>query len=189
MINIINKIATSKEFLAMSPAARLLFYDLCTYTNQDRSFDYSFKDGIIEMTHSNAAAFEQLYQNGFVVIDRRGLFNINKYWGMGKIIDDLSRQPNIPSVEKVVEYCDGKISKDKLKEFCERFVDYYNANGWKLSNGRPIRDWKAVCNMWIKKEIKLDRPKDNGLIHHSDEEWKEFFEIVSKEAEKPWEEK
>ena len=30
----------------------------------------------------------------------------------------------------------------------ERFCDYYAAQGWRLSNGRPLKDWKAAVRNW-----------------------------------------
>ena len=34
----------------------------------------------------------------------------------------------------------------------ERFIDYYQAQGWKLANGRPMSDWKAAVRTWINRE-------------------------------------
>lgn len=181
MIDIISRITTSREFLNMSPNARLLFYDLCTYSNKERTFDYNFLSGVIEMTHSTQAAFEQIYQNGFVVVNKHGNYVINKYFDMVNVLtEEAPRTGFPPTVEKVVEYCGDRIADNKRKDFCERFVDYYNANGWKLSNGRPIKDWKAVLNLWIRKEIKP--AKDNGLYHSYDAN--EFFKLALEKTEK-----
>ena len=49
-----------------------------------------------------------------------------------------------PSVEEVQAYCDERGNGIRA----ERFVDYYAAQGWKLSNGRPLRDWKAAVRNW-----------------------------------------
>lgn len=34
----------------------------------------------------------------------------------------------------------------------ERFIDYYQTQGWKLANGRPMADWRAAVRTWIQRE-------------------------------------
>lgn len=34
----------------------------------------------------------------------------------------------------------------------ERFVDYYAAQGWRLSNGRVMRDWRAAARNWARRD-------------------------------------
>lgn len=34
----------------------------------------------------------------------------------------------------------------------ERFVDYFAAQGWRLSNGNRMRDWKAAARNWAKRD-------------------------------------
>lgn len=34
----------------------------------------------------------------------------------------------------------------------DRFIDYYQTQGWKLANGRPMADWKAAVRTWIQRE-------------------------------------
>lgn len=49
----------------------------------------------------------------------------------------------------------------EVRAYCEergngldagRFCDYYAAQGWKLANGRPLRDWKAAVRNWENRE-------------------------------------
>lgn len=50
----------------------------------------------------------------------------------------------IPLVDEVSAYCaerHNSIDPDK-------FVDYYTAQGWKLSNGQPMKDWRAAVRNW-----------------------------------------
>lgn len=54
----------------------------------------------------------------------------------------------IPLVDEVSAYCaerHNSIDPDK-------FVDYYTAQGWKLSNGQPMKDWKAAVRNWEHRE-------------------------------------
>lgn len=34
----------------------------------------------------------------------------------------------------------------------ERFVDYYAAQGWRLSNGRAMKDWRAAARNWARRD-------------------------------------
>ncbi|MBQ6670217.1 MAG: hypothetical protein IJM80_01140, partial [Firmicutes bacterium] len=33
----------------------------------------------------------------------------------------------------------------------ERFIDYYDANGWKVGRN-PMKDWKAAVRTWVRNE-------------------------------------
>lgn len=63
----------------------------------------------------------------------------------------VSRKP--PTPEEVQAYCDERRNGISGEHFC----DYYAAQGWKLSNGQPMRDWKATVRNW---ELRTrERPK------------------------------
>lgn len=54
-----------------------------------------------------------------------------------------------PGVEDVRAYADER----GIAGFdAERFVDYYAAQGWKLSNGNRMRDWKAAVRNWARRD-------------------------------------
>ncbi len=59
----------------------------------------------------------------------------------------VSRKP--PTPEEVQAYCDER--GNGLVD-AERFCDYYAAQGWRLSNGQPLRDWKAAVRTWESRE-------------------------------------
>lgn len=48
-----------------------------------------------------------------------------------------------PSLEEVKEYCEER----KNKVNAEKFIDYYNANGWKVGRN-AMKDWKACVRNW-----------------------------------------
>ena len=54
-----------------------------------------------------------------------------------------------PSLEEVREYVQeaGLTGIDP-----EAFVDHYQANGWRQSNGQGIRDWKAAARNWSRRQ-------------------------------------
>ena len=49
-----------------------------------------------------------------------------------------------PTLEEVREYCRQRGNKVDA----ERFVNFYETNGWVQGRGKPIRDWKAAVRTW-----------------------------------------
>lgn len=71
-----------------------------------------------------------------------------------------------PTPEEVQAFADS-LEQDTSHFCAQRFCDYYAAQGWKLSNGNSMKDWKAAVRNWLardntmsasksKKEVKLD---------------------------------
>lgn len=53
-----------------------------------------------------------------------------------------------PTQDDVLAYCrELQSSIDP-----ERFVNYYQARGWKYKGGQPMEDWKAAVRSWEKRE-------------------------------------
>lgn len=53
-----------------------------------------------------------------------------------------------PTLDEVKAYCDERQNGIDA----ERFFDYYEANGWVQSKGKPIKDWKATVRTWEKND-------------------------------------
>ncbi|MBU5626503.1 hypothetical protein KQI82_06165 [Oscillibacter sp. MSJ-2] len=56
---------------------------------------------------------------------------------------------------------------EEAKAYCaqygieaERFVDYYAAQGWKLSNGNPMKDWRAAVRNWAHRRAGAEGKED-----------------------------
>ncbi len=62
-----------------------------------------------------------------------------------------------PTVEEVRAYCQER--KNNVDP--ERFVDYYDANGWKVGKN-PMKDWKATVRTWEKNGYSSHYPKENS---------------------------
>lgn len=69
-------------------------------------------------------------------------------------------------------------SKEELKAFCisdnfeidyDDFIGYYTRQGWKLSNGNKMKDWKAAARLWYRRELKWALEKKNGSGVREDE--------------------
>lgn len=48
-----------------------------------------------------------------------------------------------PSFDDVLDYCKERNNQVDV----ERFIDYYEANGWRVGKN-PMRDWKAAVRTW-----------------------------------------
>lgn len=48
-----------------------------------------------------------------------------------------------PTIEEVKAYCDER--KNRVDP--QRFIDYYESNGWKVGKN-PMKDWKAAVRTW-----------------------------------------
>ncbi|MGO5362416.1 hypothetical protein ACTQY8_05560 [Collinsella bouchesdurhonensis] len=59
-----------------------------------------------------------------------------------------------PTLEQVRDYAAEK----RLVVDCERFIDYYTANGWKVGRN-PMKDWKAAVRNWGRES----KPKVGGF--------------------------
>lgn len=65
----------------------------------------------------------------------------------------------IPLQSEIASYMGEKMGWNK--EFCtyyaDKFWNYYNAQGWKLSNGNSMKDWKSAFNaQWQKPKFQED---------------------------------
>ena len=62
-----------------------------------------------------------------------------------------------PTIEQVKQYCferGGVIDGEKFYDYCE-------ANGWKLSNGNRMKDWKAAIRTWEGRKREQQQRKES----------------------------
>ena len=59
-----------------------------------------------------------------------------------------------PTVEAVAAY----IREKGYPIDAQHFVDYYQRQGWKLSNGQPMKDWQSAVRLWSRDK----KPKKNS---------------------------
>lgn len=67
-----------------------------------------------------------------------------------------------PSVEGVAAYCREK----GYGIDAQRFVDYYDSNGWKVGKN-PMQDWKATVRSWARRDGKDKQPAAVGAAKPS----------------------
>ena len=70
-----------------------------------------------------------------------------------------------PSPEDIREYCREK----NITVDADRFIDYYSAQGWKLSNGNPMKDWKAAVRNWSRDKRPVARSGTTNRFNDFDQ--------------------
>lgn len=66
-----------------------------------------------------------------------------------KPVQDCRKRFKPPTQQEVAAYA----SERGHPEFpAQRFVDYHAQQGWKLSNGNPMKDWQATVRNWIARD-------------------------------------
>lgn len=63
-----------------------------------------------------------------------------------------------PSLEEVRSYCEERGNGVDP----EHFIDYYEANGWKVGKN-PMKDWKAAVRNWEKRENPAPKRKEKDV--------------------------
>jgi len=70
-----------------------------------------------------------------------------------------------PSLEEVRAYCEER--KNKIDP--EHFIDYYEANGWKVGKS-SMKDWKAAVRNWERKSGQYPEKNNGGSRTKSGQE-------------------
>ena len=63
-------------------------------------------------------------------------------------------------------YC----SERKNKVNAERFMDYYESNGWKVGKN-SMKDWKATVRTWEKNEYSNGKIEKTNNTYHVENEY------------------
>ena len=117
--------------------------------NKDNSIhELNFSDNNIKIDECACTANEEQLQCERIAIDniyKKDKTNINIGEAKAKAANATSQtiRFNKPKIEEVRKYC---IERENHIE-AQRFIDYYEANGWKVGRN-PMRDWKAAVRTW-----------------------------------------
>lgn len=66
--------------------------------------------------------------------------------------------PTVDDVKEYVNKINGSIDPNG-------FIDYYQARGWKLNNGTPVKDWEACVRTWERNGFnKAPKTESNGAV-------------------------
>ena len=115
----------------------------------------------VENTGSETGAAERMRKSRQKMLSEKTDSTVTKNEQCSKnvtleIRDKRLRDKNMlfvpPTTEEVTAYCNERQNKVDA----ERFVNYYEAQGWLLSNGRKMADWKAAVRRWEQRDKKGD---------------------------------
>jgi len=62
--------------------------------------------------------------------------------------EDININKSKCTFEQVYEYMSLRIGKDQAKIEAEKFVNYYESNGWKVGKN-PMKSWTHAANTWL----------------------------------------
>ena len=79
--------------------------------------------------------------------------NINNTFNNKKEKIDKKEKFVKPTLEELQNY----INEKNLNVNAEHFIDYYEANGWKVGKN-PMKDWKATIRNWHRRNEEFKKP-------------------------------
>lgn len=74
-----------------------------------------------------------------------------------------------PTIEEIQKYC--KERKNNIN--AEQFIDYYDANGWKVGKN-PMKDWKATIRTWERRNKEVNNEINRGSTKRDGSEFAEY---------------
>ena len=128
--------------------------------------NYLRNDRYHETTYTDEKGLLQIEDNGAYGIPNNGIPSIGKDSigkdSIGKDIKSVARFTK-PTRDELLQYCNEK----QLTLDVDRFLDYYESNGWKVGR-TPMKDWKRTARNWSRK----DSPpkKEERRLSATDEE-------------------
>ena len=88
-------------------------------------------------------------------------------WHVNKALEAHLKKPE-KKKSPVKKFC--KPSRDDVIKYCfdrgriidgDRFYDYCETNGWKLSNGNAMKDWRAAIRTWEGRKREQKQSKES----------------------------
>ena len=83
-------------------------------------------------------------------------------------LNDIKHQPKPkttrfvkPTVEEIKAYCEER----KNSVDAEKFLNYYESNGWKVGKN-PMKDWKAAVRTWEKSNFSQQQPQKKNWSNY-----------------------
>lgn len=84
--------------------------------------------------------------------------------------EDKRKRFTRPTFEEVEQYCHERNNKVNA----QRFLDYYDSNGWKVGKN-PMKDWKAAVRNWEREDgkqaEKAKKPMDERKVTEDEFAW------------------
>lgn len=82
---------------------------------------------------------------------------------IGKVSIESSNNKAKRFVKPTLEEVQAYITEKGLNVNAEKFIDYYESNGWKVGRN-PMKDWKATVRRWNTTETKAEKPQESDNL-------------------------
>lgn len=113
--------------------------------NHHRGYDKTSQGGSDETSHHNTS-IDNIEDSIYIHAKQNHLdFQVEKRFTK-------------PTLEQVKQYC---IERNNNVD-CDRFVNYYESNGWKVGKS-PMKDWKAAVRNWERSSF--NQPAQSNEFH------------------------
>lgn len=137
---------------------------------KDRYTPTAFQEELAKLDIKENGAYTWLPDGCQVVAaclpqDRLGKDSIDKNREDKDIIGGANapKQPTtrffVPTVEQIEAYCNERNNGIDA----EKFFDYYQRQGWRLSNNKPMKDWKAAVRTWERNDHRRQANDSDGI--------------------------
>lgn len=155
------------------------FNELFPYVSQrqiQNALKHLKEEGILQTGNYNDLAYDRTLWYAFTklgesIMQKCKMDYAEKGNGLGENVEPIpdinsynkpNRKPDKrftpPTIEEVQAYC--KERKNNVDAI--RFVDYYQANGWKVGKN-PMKDWKAAVRTWERNNYGKPKIGANGV--------------------------
>lgn len=142
-----SKRVTLRKLLGSCQGASLLLWEpndkllICSFPNLLKRLD--------NWTKRSVVTTEQLQSN--YPINKNKKKNIEEE----KELNISNRRFAPPTQEQATSY----FQELNHPEEAAKFVDYFTANGWKISGRAPMRDWQAAARNWVRRSKETGQDK------------------------------
>jgi hypothetical protein len=129
----------------------------------DENNAYRLTSDMNEVAVENTSTERGRLVDGTSTQDRLGKDRLGKVKGESKSSSRMTR----PTIEEVQAY----ITEKGYHVDAQRFIDYYESNGWKVGRN-PMKDWKATVRTWEnrdKQDKKNNAPANNKKFRNFEE--------------------
>ena len=147
------RILASKGFVVVLNEELVTYITDWTINNQIRKDRFSpsiYGELLVRISDGNQAASTGLPDGSQAATQYSiGQVSIGEDRKEEEKADKLPARPRFspPSLDEVREYCTERGNGIDA----ERFVDFYDANGWKVGKN-PMKDWKAAVRTWERRK-------------------------------------
>lgn len=143
-------ILISKKFIIPfdSGVVVIKHWRIHNYIRGDRKHDTKYKKEMEQLTVKENGAYTLTDK----CLSNDGQLTDSRYTEvrLGKVRSGKVKENIPPTLEEVTEYC--KQRQNQIDP--QRFIDFYEANGWVQGKNKPIKSWKACIRTWEASDVK-----------------------------------